>query len=824
MRKYPLLAALILLVLVLAACAAGTPQAPTPAPTPEPPTATPVPQEVAAPAPAYFGTFTASLPAADTPGRTLTAQVAEDGTVQVSSDYQNGQPPIVETGTWTANPDGGLTVTLTEQDGQPYFEPQTFQVALDEATGEITVTGRGGTAFQMTPVAAEPEREVTVPTPAEEAPQSAEDLAGAYALAGPDGGVLTFVLAGDGVLRASIDYPDGTPSTVISGTWQVNDDGSAMATLTEQDGQTFDPQELQLKLDTTTDELVLTAITGEQLRLARTTSEPAAAPAETTPVTSTATMTTTEAVTPTVPVTATAAMTPTVAVTLTEGMTPTVAVTSTEAMSATAPVTVTEAVTPAVVAVAETLENTYITTVPVGADGDSRLVALHLNPDGTIRLASDFQVDERNTVALGTWQDNGDGTLTVTVTGPEDQPFETPEVVTLKQDGDSLVEIADSSKPSDSPLLTLRRASDVAESLNTALININLQAGFPLDPTFVSVNAGGEVDASLLINECEGFINTQPVVTVEWSGEASFIKAFFVSDDDPTMVVGTPDGKVLCNDDATDQLLDPRIRIDDPITGTYKIWLGSYSRGQLIPGVLVLTTREDVTLASFDLGSFVARPALPEEAAEPTPVASPSVTTTAMLKVEAPELTAETPITRSVVASGTVPMFQLDVEDPTCQGLVTVVPDLIFRWAGEADQLRVYFEGDTDATLLVYAAEGETVTCADNVDDANANPLVTIDTPAAGLYGVWVGRFDPSRPITGVLTVTADAEATPAVLEPAKPDMANPASVYCVQEGGKVDIRTAADGSQTGFCVFPDGSECDEWAFLRGECKPGSSK
>jgi len=50
--------------------------------------------------------------------------------------------------------------------------------------------------------------------------------------------------------------------------------------------------------------------------------------------------------------------------------------------------------------------------------------------------------------------------------------------------------------------------------------------------------------------------------------------------------------------------------------------------------------------------------------------------------------------------------------------------------------------------------------------------------------------------------------------------MANPASTYCQEQGGKVDIRTAADGSQAGVCVFPNGSECDEWAFFRKECAP----
>ena len=49
-------------------------------------------------------------------------------------------------------------------------------------------------------------------------------------------------------------------------------------------------------------------------------------------------------------------------------------------------------------------------------------------------------------------------------------------------------------------------------------------------------------------------------------------------------------------------------------------------------------------------------------------------------------------------------------------------------------------------------------------------------------------------------------------------NMPNPASVYCVQQGNKLEIHTAADGSQSGVCVFPDGSTCDEWAYFRGEC------
>lgn len=45
----------------------------------------------------------------------------------------------------------------------------------------------------------------------------------------------------------------------------------------------------------------------------------------------------------------------------------------------------------------------------------------------------------------------------------------------------------------------------------------------------------------------------------------------------------------------------------------------------------------------------------------------------------------------------------------------------------------------------------------------------------------------------------------------------NPASVFCEEQGGTVEIRDESAG-QVGFCVFPDGNECEEWAFYRGEC------
>jgi len=44
----------------------------------------------------------------------------------------------------------------------------------------------------------------------------------------------------------------------------------------------------------------------------------------------------------------------------------------------------------------------------------------------------------------------------------------------------------------------------------------------------------------------------------------------------------------------------------------------------------------------------------------------------------------------------------------------------------------------------------------------------------------------------------------------------NPASVYCEEQGYELEIRTNPDGSQTGYCIFLDGTECEEWSYFCG--------
>ena len=78
--------------------------------------------------------------------------------------------------------------------------------------------------------------------------------------------------------------------------------------------------------------------------------------------------------------------------------------------------------------------------------------------------------------------------------------------------------------------------------------------------------------------------------------------------------------------------------------------------------------------------------------------------------------------------------------------------------------------------------------------------------------------------LTLVFTLSATAlSGCGTTTEESTVGLANPASVYCEGQGHTLEMRTDADGGQYGVCIFPDGSECEEWAFYRGECSPASA-
>lgn len=70
-----------------------------------------------------------------------------------------------------------------------------------------------------------------------------------------------------------------------------------------------------------------------------------------------------------------------------------------------------------------------------------------------------------------------------------------------------------------------------------------------------------------------------------------------------------------------------------------------------------------------------------------------------------------------------------------------------------------------------------------------------------------------------------DPKVSPVVTPSEGVGMANPASEYCIKQGGKLEIISeeppeapGGGGGQVGMCTLPGGQVCEEWTFYRGEC------
>lgn len=61
---------------------------------------------------------------------------------------------------------------------------------------------------------------------------------------------------------------------------------------------------------------------------------------------------------------------------------------------------------------------------------------------------------------------------------------------------------------------------------------------------------------------------------------------------------------------------------------------------------------------------------------------------------------------------------------------------------------------------------------------------------------------------TVTLLVTGCGDESP------NPEQANPASVFCVEQGGELEI-VDEEGGQVGYCLLPDGTRVEEWEYYR---------
>jgi hypothetical protein len=126
-------------------------------------------------------------------------------------------------------------------------------------------------------------------------------------------------------------------------------------------------------------------------------------------------------------------------------------------------------------------------------------------------------------------------------------------------------------------------------TLDPSFGTLNLSSGFNPDPTFVSVRAGGAVDASTANRSCMGFISSPPDVRLNYTSGSLPLIISAAASADTTLVVNAPDGTYYCDDDSGTNRINPMVRFNSPASGQYDIWVGTYANGGLQPARLYIS-------------------------------------------------------------------------------------------------------------------------------------------------------------------------------------------------------------------------------------------
>jgi len=124
--------------------------------------------------------------------------------------------------------------------------------------------------------------------------------------------------------------------------------------------------------------------------------------------------------------------------------------------------------------------------------------------------------------------------------------------------------------------------------------SVQLASGFTPDPHTVQIQAGGSIDAARLGNSCVGFIADAPDFDLYWTaGSGSLPLAISAaSSADTTLVINGPDGNWYCDDDGGLNGLNPSIVFQNPVSGLYDIWIGTYTSGSFQAATLAISELE----------------------------------------------------------------------------------------------------------------------------------------------------------------------------------------------------------------------------------------
>lgn len=243
---------------------------------------------------------------------------------------------------------------------------------------------------------------------------------------------------------------------------------------------------------------------------------------------------------------------------------------------------------------------------------------------------------------------------------------------------------------------------------------VTLQTGFTPDPWTKSILAGGSVPASAARSGCEGSVSAAPDLQLTFEAGDLDLTVRAVASEDTTLLVNTPDGQWLCDDDSGGDL-NPKVLISNPQSGRYDIWLGTYNDD------MVQSTLEISELGGSETSA----------AGAPDADLEPNFGSVRLRSGFTPD-----PHEKPILAGGSIPASSAK---SGCEGKVSAAADYqVFFEPGDLD-LTFLVEASEDTTLLVNAPNGRWY--CDDDSGGGVNPKVLITNPQAGRYDVWVGTY-----------------------------------------------------------------------------------
>lgn len=268
--------------------------------------------------------------------------------------------------------------------------------------------------------------------------------------------------------------------------------------------------------------------------------------------------------------------------------------------------------------------------------------------------------------------------------------------------------------------------------------SVTLNSGYTPDPHTVEISAGGRNDASRLGRDCRGRIGDSPDFRVTYrAGDFPlYIRAISEDGRDITLAVTTPRGGWVCDDDSLGNL-NPQLTFNNPTSGVYNIWVGTFAEGSQS------RARLEISELPFDSGDDGGDEGSTGNSSPLGAMSESGLSTALDFSADALRGTYSlnagfTPDPRryTVTAGGSV---RVNNFDGRCAGFVSRAPDIRVNYTAGNLPLVFRTRSGGDTTLIVNDGAGNWYCDDDSGGELNAK--VVVQNPTNGQYDVWIGTF-----------------------------------------------------------------------------------